>query len=139
MYICAVAHMQCREPRKGHQKVQILKKTTVLYPFPLGVVYQNENHIFNFLKISDTSSDIYFVFFVTQIPREQGVKGGKGALWGLAIGARDMFEPGNYRYKYILYKGEPLGTLPHGYFTIRASRLYLTDKLGLNNLTQVPH
>ncbi len=25
-------------------------------------------------------------------------KQGKGALWGLAKGAGDMFEPGNYRY-----------------------------------------
>ena len=32
-----------------------------------------------------------------------------------------MFEPGNYRYKYILYKGEPLGTLPHVELTSRAS------------------
>ncbi len=31
-----------------------------------------------------------------KIPRER--KQGKGALWGLALGARDMFEPGNYRY-----------------------------------------
>ena len=30
-HICA--HMQCQEPKKGQQKVQILKKTAVLWPF----------------------------------------------------------------------------------------------------------
>ena len=31
--ICTVyAHVQCREPKKGQQKVQVLKKTTVLWP-----------------------------------------------------------------------------------------------------------